>query len=190
MSVSILAAALLQTATPPQPCLDSELHRAFDFWVGDWNVYATNGNFAGQNTIEAGSEGCVLHEHWTNAQGGSGHSLNFVHVNSGQWRQIWVGNSYQIDYYGGTNVAGQMILNGKIIYERGENVSEFDFRGAWTPLDNGHVIQHFQQFDPETETWNDWSLLTYVRDEDDPNGAVPDSDATGPTLKAAPSAFE
>lgn len=185
--IALIAALALQAAPPS--CADSALHRQFDFWVGDWNVYAANGALGGSNTIELGSGDCLLHEHWTNARGGTGHSLNWVDNETGAWRQLWVGPRYQIDYSGGLNEAGAMVLEGQITYARPEGPVSLDFRGAWTPLDNGHVIQHFQQWDPNAQNWSDWGLLTYVPAAADPNGADPDPDVTGPLIEAAPDSF-
>jgi hypothetical protein len=38
-------------------------YRAFDFWIGAWDVYRTNtGERAGSSVIEAVEEGCVVIE--------------------------------------------------------------------------------------------------------------------------------
>ena len=183
----ILTALALQ-AGPPS-CEASALHGQFDFWTGDWNVYARDGGYGGSNIIEPGARGCVLHEHWTSAEGHTGHSLNWVDNGTGDWRQIWVGPRYQIDYAGGLNADGAMVLEGVITYARPGGPVSLDFRGAWTPLENGHVIQHFQQWDPDAETWSDWGLLTYVPAHCDPNGENPDPAAQGPVIEGAPEAF-
>jgi hypothetical protein len=187
----MITAALSALALQASPgCMDSALHRQFDFWTGDWNVYAAAGQYAGENTITPGSAGCVLAETWTSARGGTGHSLNFVEPSTGAWRQIWVGSGHRIDYDGGLDGEGRMVLTGEITYWSDEGARSFEFRGAWTPLESGHVIQHFQQRDPGTGAWSDWGLLTYVPKDRDPNGADPDADAAGPVIETAPAAFE
>lgn len=185
--IPVIAMLALQAAPPS--CETSALDRQFDFWVGEWNVYARDGGYGGSNVIEPGANGCVLHEHWTNARGGTGHSLNWVDNETGQWRQLWVGPRYQIDYAGGLNQGGAMVLEGVITYARPDGPVSLDFRGAWTPLENGHVIQHFQQWNPDTEAWSNWGLLTYVPVTQDPNGADPAEGATGPAVETAPEAF-
>lgn len=184
ITAALLTAAL--QAGPPPGCMDDAARRAFDFWVGRWNAYDQTGAFAGENTIVIGSSGCVLHEHWRNAGGGDGHSLNFVDPDDGRWRQVWVGRNHRIDYAGGLNDNGQMVLTGEITYFGPAGVRALDFRGIWTPLENGHLIQHFQQYDPDADTWTDWALLTYVPDADDPNGPIPAADDRGPVIEAAP----
>lgn len=186
MDALTLVTALALQAAPPT-CEDSALHRQFDFWVGDWAVYTQTGQFAGINSIETGAGGCVLHEHWTNAGGGTGHSLNWVDNETGSWRQLWVGRRYQIDYSGGLNEDGAMVLNGVVTYARPDGPAGFDFRGAWIAQDNGHVIQFFEQYDSDAETWNTWGLLTYIPLDDE---ADLDRSATGPVIETAPAPFD
>lgn len=188
IDLTIAASFVVQAAAPS--CADSALHRQFDFWAGEWNVYGANGALGGSNVIEPGAGGCVLHEHWTSSTGGTGHSLNWVDAETGRWRQLWVGARYQIDYSGALNASGAMVLEGVITYARPEGPARFDFRGAWTPLANGHVIQHFQQWNPGTQSWSDWGLLTYVPAQTDPNGRDPDPGAQGPVIDAPPDAFD
>ena len=64
--------ALAATSTPPaapaRPKCDTPQHRAFDFWIGEWEVWA-NDQLAGTNRIEPMLEGCALAEHWRGASG-------------------------------------------------------------------------------------------------------------------------
>lgn len=190
LTATLIAAALLQAAPAPMCEADGSVYRQFDFWVGAWNVYAPDGTFAGQNTISKGSGGCVIHELWTDTGGGTGHSLNFVEPTNGQWRQVWVGNGNRIDYTGGLNANGQMILTGEIVYFSAQGTATREFRGAWSPQPNGHLIQHFQQYDADSESWTEWALLTYVRQDVDTNGSAPEPGATGPIIAFSPSVWD
>lgn len=182
------APALAQEEAPQGPpgCEDYEQHRQFDFWVGDWNVYGRDGSFGGQNFISARSRGCLLVEEWFSAGGGNGTSMNYVDPNSGQWRQIWMSPNVYIDYSGGLNANGQMVLEGEITYFGEGGGEPAAFRGVWTPLENGHVIQHFQQWNGEQDDWADWFVGTYVPMDADPNGTDPGEDATGPVIEQPP----
>lgn len=175
-----------QASAQQTGCSESELHTAFSFWEGAWNVYGADGQFAGHNTIFSGGNGCVLHEHWQPLQAEmDGHSLNFVDPHTGQWRQIWLSSNLHIDYSGAPHGEDAMHLEGEITYFRpGAGHRSAAFRGRWQRLDNGHVVQHFQQYSAEAEAWNNWALLTYVPRGDDPNGADPGADATGPDAPA------
>jgi hypothetical protein len=72
---SVLAVALLSVAgsvsAETGPCT-SPAHRAFDFWLGDWQVQRPDGTIAGINRIEVKHDGCVLREQYTGSGGYSG----------------------------------------------------------------------------------------------------------------------
>lgn len=128
--------------------------KAFDFWVGEWDVtnYA-NGALAGSNVIEKQEGGCMLLEKWTSAAGGTGTSLNYYNPVTMQWRQLWVSaGAYSIDISGGL-VNGSMVLLGKLYSFSGE---EDDFRGSWTPNEDGSVRQFFELYNSQTESWDSW----------------------------------
>jgi hypothetical protein len=55
------------------PC-SRELHHAFDFWIGDWEVTDLEGKPVGRNAISTEESGCLLVERWTSASGGTGQS--------------------------------------------------------------------------------------------------------------------
>ena len=147
-----------ETETPP-PCSD-EIFRAFDFWIGHWEVFAQNGQKAGENIITAEEYGCLLVERWTNVQGVTGQSYNFVDLATNKWRQVWVSAGATIDYSGGLNEDGAMALKGEIAYPNG---TKAPFTGIWTLNEDGSVTQHFQQYNAETEEWADWFIGTYKK---------------------------
>jgi len=71
-------------------------HKAFDFWVGDWEVYLPNGNKAGENTILKIQNNCVLQENWKSANSTfSGTSFNFYNTKTENWEQLWIDNQGQ-----------------------------------------------------------------------------------------------
>ncbi|MEM7767625.1 MAG: hypothetical protein AAF253_09080 [Pseudomonadota bacterium] len=151
-------------ASQPSPCLDWR-YRVFDFWVGDWDVFDHNGNYAGRNLISIEEGGCLVLERWVSVNGGTGQSYNYYNPASDGWRQIWVSQSLTIDYEGGYAEDGGMALEGEITYRNG---ARFPFRGQWTPNRNGTVTQLFEQFDPETGAWTPWFIGIYRRVEDNP----------------------
>jgi hypothetical protein len=133
-------------------------HRAFDFWLGRWQVLLADGTFAGHNEIAAEQGGCVLIERWNGAQGGTGVSQNFYDVGSGQWRQLWISPGTQIDIRGAAS-EGEMVLEGTISYV--EPGKTFPFRGRWTLLDDGRVRQFFEEA-REPGVWKEWFEGFYV----------------------------
>ena len=149
------------TAAAPAPC-SAEKFRQFDFWVGEWEVFAPNGQKAGDNSITIEEEGCLILETWNAADGSTGQSYNYVDHATGKWRQIWVSKHATIDYSGGLNEDGAMALEGKIASPTGQTAA---FRGVWTLNDDGTVTQHFSQYSEEQETWVDWFIGTYHKKE-------------------------
>ena len=144
------------------PCSD-DAYRAFDFWLGKWQVTTPDGQHAGVNEITRAEQGCLLIEQWRGAQGNGGQSYNFYDAASQQWRQVWVSPGIIIDYTGGL-VDGAMKLEGEIAYQdMGKSVA---FRGTWTPQDDGAVTQHLEQFDPQMQKWQSWFKGIYRRVED------------------------
>lgn len=158
------------TSADAPPCESDPSYRQFDFWLGDWNVYTPDGALAGINRITRTEGGCLIREEWRGARGGSGFSMNFRDVRAGAWRQVWVSPTVQIDYSGGLDASGAMVLNGTITYI--ETGASHDFRGTWTPADNGEVIQHFEQGDRAGDTWTNWFVGRYVPAAEDQNPAA------------------
>ncbi|MCB2113339.1 MAG: hypothetical protein KDD85_07295 [Parvularculaceae bacterium] len=146
----------------PAPCSDP-VFRQFDFWVGEWDVFLPDGKRAGSNSIGKEEYGCLLVERWKNAQGVTGQSYNFVDLETGKWRQVWVSAGSTIDYEGGLDDSGAMVLEGTIGYGAGKPGNGARFRGTWTPNADGSVTQRFEQYDAGENEWTDWFTGIYRR---------------------------
>ena len=145
------------------PCEHNERFRAFDFWLGEWDVHVAGGQFAGRNRITSEQRGCFLAESWTSATGGTGTSVNYLDDATGEWVQVWndTGGN-QIHIRGGLTDEG-MLLVGKIHYVASGSTQPF--RGLWTPLDDGRVRQFFEQSNDGGKTWVPWFEGFYTRRE-------------------------
>lgn len=155
-----------ETGNPAQPkpiCEAATGFSDFDFWLGEWDVY-TNDNkrqIQGSNSITRHHKSCLIMENWTSVQGNTGSSMNYFDPVEDQWRQIWVAGGYSIDYTGGLNESGSMVLNGKInYYNTGKSLP---FRGTWTPNSDGSVRQLFEQQDPASLEWAVWFDGLYIK---------------------------
>lgn len=160
LAIAVLPISMAQSPTPPSPC-NADAYRAFDFWLGIWDVTTPDGTIAGVNVITAEEGGCVLVEKWTSVTGGTGQSYNFYNPVSENWRQIWVSQTALIDYEGGLDAQDRMILEGEISYLT-TGVSA-PFRGVWYQNDDGTVTQEFAQYDAAKDTWNPWFTGLYTR---------------------------
>ena len=152
-----------QQPPPPPSCEELEVHRQWDFWVGEWDVVVNDSTRtpAGRNSIRSLHNGCVLHESWTSASGGTGSSLNFYDGARGVWRQIWVAPAYVIEIEGGLDENGAMVLEGELRTFVSGRISLF--RGTWTEIEDGVVNQRFEIADPETGAWSVWFDGLYLR---------------------------
>lgn len=122
---ALLLALALQTSppAPPKPppvdCNDAD-HRAFDFWIGDWDVSPT-----GSATVIAHSKiekivGCAISETYDQHLGPKGKPANYhgrsissyVPADKG-WRQFYVDSGGTASTLTGGIVEGAMVLTTK-----------------------------------------------------------------------------
>ena len=143
------------------PCEHDADFRAFDFWIGEWDVQVAGGAIAGHNVIVPEQRGCLLVENWTSATGGGGTSINYLDRATGEWVQVWNDASgNQINIRGGLAEDG-MLLVGTIHYIASDTTA--DFRGLWTPMADGRVRQFFEQSNDGGESWSPWFEGFYSR---------------------------
>jgi hypothetical protein len=142
------------------PCKTDENHRAFDFWVGTWDV-KVNDEQAGVNEIKLILGDCVLFENWTGGGDFMGKSFNYYDASKGHWRQIWV------DDRGGVIEFTGEIKDGAMYYTATTNSrtdgTETQHQLNFIPQEDGSVQQIWHQSSDGGETWNTvWDSL-YVK---------------------------
>ena len=121
----------------------TEKHQQFDFWLGNWNVYNTDGKLIGTNTITKNYGDCMLKEEWVSAESNRGTSTNYYNKNDDSWNQVWVDNTGYNLVLKGVLTDGRMVLKSEII--KGKN-NGFYNQITWTPNDDGTVTQFWEQF--------------------------------------------
>ena len=139
---------------------DGGVFRAFDFWVGQWEVRDRDGKLVGINSVTAEHGGCVVIERWQPRGGGGGISLNYYDPQAARWRQNWVSPGVVLQMTG-TFANGAMVLEGPL-----QNLTEQRvtlLRGAWTQLPDGRVRQLFTESSDGGKTWNEWFDGYYTR---------------------------
>jgi hypothetical protein len=150
MSKSILrhAAALVIGATSMAPALaapcEEPAHRAFDFWLGEWEVRTPDGKLAGHNRIESEYGGCVLHERYTTGRGYSGESLNVYDASRKVWHQTWVDTDGTLLLLEGGPREGKMVLEGQTANADGPATKH---RISWSANSDGSVRQLWESTD-------------------------------------------
>lgn len=94
------------------PCATPE-YRAFDFWVGEWDVFPNGGAAqVATSSVESMFGGCAIRETWKPVKGGGGGSFSHYDGERHYWRQAWVdGSGARVDFDGGP-ADGKMVLTG------------------------------------------------------------------------------
>ena len=151
--------------TPPAACETGDEFTAFDFWVGEREGYSNDDeeNLLGTNSVTKHYGDCLIMERWQGADGSAGASINYYNKVTDEWRQVWVSNGYSIDFAGGLDASGAMVLEG-FLYNY-QQAAKTPFRGIWTLEDDGSVIQHFDIYNADDEDWSVWFEGRYVRRE-------------------------
>lgn len=96
---------------------EEEYYQQFDFWLGEWDVYANDGKLVGHNSIKKSHGDCVITEHYVAKSGYSGESLNIYDKSTKQWHQTWVDNTGLL-----LKIAGRW--NGQAMIMQGEKLAK------------------------------------------------------------------
>jgi len=157
---------ITQSLISQKPC-SLPVFRQFDFWVGTWEAFATNGKKAGDSKISIMLDSCVILEEWTSAssQQGltySGKSFNMYNVATRQWQQTWVDNTGNTtEFLRGTGSDGKIVYYAdKVMDPKGKS---FMRRLTFTKLSNDKVRQLGERSDDEGKTWTTEYDLDYRR---------------------------
>lgn len=157
-----LALGSVQAQTPPAqplPCAAKE-YRAFDFWVGEWDVFGAAGQRVAASKIELMFGGCAIRETWMPLSGAGGGSFSGYDRDHKQWRQAWVdGFGGRVDFDGGV-VDGKMVLTGLWRHANGPG-RHAPTRMIYSANADGSVRQHGEQSNDQGLTWSTSFDFTY-----------------------------
>ncbi len=166
------APAIAQTAAPapatPPPACATPDHRAFDFWLGTWDV--TSAGQSGPtavNKITLQHRGCVIREEYSTAGGYTGMSMSFYDSAQRKWHQTWMGmDGTALFIEGGLDDQGQMVLSNANTpyYADGAPIN----RVTWTPNADGSVRQHWQSSQDGGASWTTVFDGLYVKRSEEP----------------------
>ena len=166
----LLAAAAPQTSPPPAPpkppkidCTDPD-HRAFDFWIGEWDVFAAGStNPVARSRIEK-IVGCAISETFDQFTGPGnkpidyhGRSISaYVSADKG-WRQYYVDSSGTAATLTGGIVDGAMVL----VSKNGPVTNRMTVKANA----DGSVDQRGEFSTDDGKTWSPGYDFTYRRSE-------------------------
>ena len=144
------AALVKKAQDKAHPCVSDARYRAFDFWVGDWDVFVGTQQ-VGHNRIERLLEGCLLMENWTDGYGNSGRSLNYFDPAAGKWKQNWVDENGGVVWYEGEVKDGEMRYAGENITADGKKQLT---HCRLSPLADGTVHHVIETSKDDGKTWS------------------------------------
>jgi hypothetical protein len=124
--------------------MDARSH-AFDFWLGEWEVFDPEGRHVGRNSVTAPYDTGSLAEHWHGDSGTEGHSLSSWDPERGCWHQTWIDSGGGILLLDGGPQDGAMVLTGV--------TADAQQRITWTPDGDG-VRQLWETSKDDGETWS------------------------------------
>ena len=150
LSTLAVVAVTTASAQQKQPACTAAQHRQFDFWLGGWTVTDSAGTTTlGTNNITREEGGCLIHEHWTDADGSTGQSFNFYDPTSDRWSQVWVSSTGTVLRLDGRLEGSSMRLEG----DQHRGGSTVNNRLVWTPQPDGRVRQRWYASKDGGKTW-------------------------------------
>jgi hypothetical protein len=135
-----------------RPCMHDQRYRAFDFWVGEWEVRPTGQAAAppSRSSIQRILEGCVVFEQYTAANGAYfGKSFNTFDAATGRWYQRYVDSTGARLEWDGEVRDNVMYYTGVNYNAAGQKVQD---KLTFFKLENGHVRQLWEQ-SPDGKAW-------------------------------------
>lgn len=159
VSLTVIA----QNPAPKSPCVTNPVYRQFDFWIGEWEAFAPNGNKGGDSKISLILDSCIILEEWTSARGDfSGKSYNTFNAAKQKWQQYWVDNKGGVvEYFNGHFENNQMVLQTANIKQADGSYKIMQM--TFTKLSNDKVRQHGESSTDEGKTWKTDFDLEYRR---------------------------
>jgi len=152
------------TASPnARPCQTDPRFRAFDFWIGEWDVQPTGPNRGpigrgATSVVEMQLDGCVIQENWLPPGGVPGRSFNIFNSVSGKWEQYWVDARGTITHY-----IGSFREDGSLVYEADQFRTSNKTRMTFFNQGPNQVRQFGEVSTDGGKTWKATFDLTYVR---------------------------
>ena len=138
---------------PPSPCASAG-HRAFDFWVGRWDVYRTDTNaLVAHSLVERMYDGCAIRESWMPHGRAGGGSLSAWDPAARRWRQTWVDSANTHASFEGGVENGAMVLTGRWLGYNGPG-TEVLARMTYSRRDGGAVSQRVEVSTDAGRTWS------------------------------------
>jgi hypothetical protein len=146
-ALMLLWAQIARAVSPG--CTEAE-HRQLDFWIGNWDV-TSGGQPVGTNLVTLEESGCLVHEHWTGAKGGTGQSFNFYDRGDRRWHQVWVSSTGNVLDLAGSYAKGTLTYRGESRQPDGTRLLN---RLSFHANADGTVRQFWETSSDDGSTWS------------------------------------
>jgi hypothetical protein len=147
LRTSLLSFALLLPTWAHAACADLT-YRQFDFWQGEWNVATADGKLVGHDQIEKAYGGCVLQEHWTSVDGGTGGGVSMYDASRKLWHQTWVDSTGTLVVLEGGLKGDAMVMTGEMVQDGKRQLD----RMSWMPQ-GSKIRQLWETSSDGGKTW-------------------------------------
>lgn len=149
--------------TAPVEACSGKIYEAFDFWLGDWNVFAKEGGaLIGKSRVEKINGACAVRETWLPLQGRPGGNLNAPDLIAGRWHQYWTDSTGARVDLEGSLYRGSMVLAGPWHRVNGSS-QDAVLRITYTRLDQDSVRQLAEFSTDEGLSWEVSFDYLYLR---------------------------
>jgi hypothetical protein len=168
---SMLVVAFAAHAAPPTPatapkpaaaqCTAPEV-RQFDFWLGDWDTFETDGSTPAsiaRTRVEPIAGGCAIHELYEQTDGLIGDSILSYDPVKKAWQQTWVTNRGGFMYLTGVFKDGAVTLQGESHMRDGKTVH---MRITWK-AEGGNVRESAVMSKDGGKTWKPAFDVTFKK---------------------------
>jgi hypothetical protein len=125
-------------------------NRAFDFWLGEWQVTTAIDSLIRYNNISKINDGCTLLEQYSTPNGFKGTSLTMYDKQNDEWHQTWTDNAGYLLKLKGKFIGQSMVMFG---FSQNKNQRILN-KISWTPNKDGTVRQHWQISSDNGKTWS------------------------------------
>jgi len=148
------------------PCRTDARHRAFDFWIGAWDVRPVNAPAdapPAENIVTLEHDGCVVQEHWRGRRDNTGSSFNIYDASRKMWFQTWVDSTGELhEYRGNPDEHDNMVFTGEVPGQPGQP-ARVPTRLSFLRLGPDKVRQFSESSVDGGKTWTTNYDLIYTR---------------------------
>lgn len=148
--ISLLTTLLICFPNQVFAACDQAIYRAFDFWLGTWQVTNQQNKNKAQNKISLINNGCTVFEQYQTPTGYQGKSFSMYNQQTQQWHQTWVDNAGLVLQLDGGMIAQDMVMTGKTYDQKGKLILN---KIIWHPKANGEVTQQWLISKDQGASW-------------------------------------